>query len=115
METWRNEREAQDVLAAELQSKAASLERELSAEQEEGRTMGEELCRIREESRKEQLTLQEAIEHHTGLEADAYAEAASLKVALEAAAEKSMLLESTTQLRQQEVAGLLLSNQIEFP
>ena len=56
--------------------------------------------------REEHLALQKAVEHQHGLEADAHAEATSLKVALEAATEKNMLLETTTQIMQQEVDAL---------
>ncbi|CAE7223938.1 invs, partial [Symbiodinium sp. CCMP2592] len=89
--------ELQAVRAREVQikSKTEALEQELAVAKSESHSL-----------REEHLALQQAVEHHTGLEADAHAEAAGFKHALEAAAEKNMLLESTTQLMQQEVDAL---------
>ena len=101
---------------AEMQSRAAGFERELVAEQAEMSRLHEELAVTRSQSaaaqkhedhlRQEHLALQQAVEQHMGLEADASAEAAGLKMVLEATAEKNMLLESTTELMKQEVDAL---------
>ena len=82
-------------LQAIKKREAAALQQELAVAKKDGERLQEE-----------QLALQQAVEHQTGLEADAHAEAAGFKDALEAAAEKNMLLESTTQLMQQELDTL---------